>query len=248
MVEGDLKERASLDPACRNATDIITTATSIGSREEGDSFQTVDVNGQIQLVDAARAANVEHFILISASRGIGDCDNPLIKAKRAIEKRIQESGLVYTILRSSFFMETWLSPHLGLDVENTKAMIYGSGTNPTSYISLHDIAQFAVDALHNPAARNATVELGGPEALTQLAVMALFEKLTGHRFDREFVSEKELEARKAAATNPVGVTLSDLMLASARGDAVDMTETMQKFSFQPKSVRQYAASLLERIK
>jgi len=79
-------------------------------------------------------------------------------------------------------------------------------------------------------------------------VVALFEKLTGHRFDREFVSEKELEARKAAAANPVGVTLSDLMLASARGDAVDMTETMQKFSFQPKSVRQYAASLLERIK
>jgi uncharacterized protein YbjT (DUF2867 family) len=33
---------------------------------------------------------------------------------------------------------------------------------------LHNVADFALESLSNPAARNAVLELGGPEALTQL--------------------------------------------------------------------------------
>jgi uncharacterized protein YbjT (DUF2867 family) len=245
LVEGDLKERASLERACRGATVVISTPTAILARSEGDSFQTVDHDGQMQLVDSARAANVEQFVFISVSRGVGDSGNPLIESKRAVERQIQQSGLDYTILRPTFFMEIWLSPHLGFDVANAKATIYGSGNNPVSYISLADVAQFAVKALDNPGARNAVVELGGPEALTQLEVVALFEEFTGSKFDRQFVSEKELEARKVAAGNPVELTFADLMLAAAHGDKIDMTETMRKFSFQPRSVRDYTKNLLQ---
>ena len=245
LVEGDLKDRASLDRACRGVKSVISTSVAISSRAEGDSFETVDLKGQTQLVDAARTANVEHFIFISVSRGVGDSGNPLVEAKRAVEKYIQQSGLVYTILRPTFFMEIWLSPHLGFDIANANATIYGSGNNPVSYISLHDVAKFAVGALDEPAARNATVELGGSDALTQLEVIELFEQLTGRSFKRQFVSEKDLEARKAAAANPLELTFADLMLAAARGDAIDMNETMAKFSFRPRSVRDYARGLLE---
>ncbi|HET9419371.1 MAG TPA: NmrA family NAD(P)-binding protein, partial [Chthoniobacterales bacterium] len=109
LMEGDLKDRSSLDRACRGAAAVLSTPTAIGSKREGDTFQSVDLNGQMQLVDAARAANAERFIFISVSKGIGESGNPLIEAKRAVEKHLRESGLVYTIVRPSFFMEIWLS-------------------------------------------------------------------------------------------------------------------------------------------
>lgn len=79
---------------------------------------------------------------------------------------MQQSGLTYTILRPSYFMEVWLSPVVGFDFPNATAQLYGSGRNPISWISLGDVARFAVESLDHPNARNATLELGGPEALS----------------------------------------------------------------------------------
>jgi uncharacterized protein YbjT (DUF2867 family) len=241
LIEGDLKNRASLDRACRGATAVITTPTAIMSQREADTFETVDRRGQIDLIEAARGGQVGHFVFISVSSAIGkDGDNPLVDAKRAVEKHLRESGLTYTILRPTFFMEIWLSPHLGFDAKNAKARIYGTGENKSSYISLGDVAQFAVQSLANPAARNAVIELGGPEALSQLEVVRIFEEITGRKFELEFVPEEQLVGRKAAATNPVERTFADLTLCAASGDVIDMTDVSKKFSVTLKSVRDYA--------
>jgi uncharacterized protein YbjT (DUF2867 family) len=241
LVEGDLKDRASLDRACRGAIAVMTTPTAIMSRSEVDTFETVDLRGQMDLIDAARAAGVGQFVFISVSSGIGkDGANPLIDAKRAVEKHLQQSGLTYTILRPTFFMEIWLSPHLGFAAKDAKARIYGSGENKSSYISLGDVAEFAVQSLSHAAARNAVIELGGPEALSQLEIVRTFEHLAGRKFELEFVPEEQLVARKAAATNPVELTFADLTLSAARGDAIEMTNVLKKFSVALKSVRDYA--------
>jgi uncharacterized protein YbjT (DUF2867 family) len=58
IARGDLKDRSSLDAACRGVSTVISTASSTLSRQEGDSIQTVDLDGQLNLVDAAKAANV----------------------------------------------------------------------------------------------------------------------------------------------------------------------------------------------
>ena len=100
-----------------------------------------------------------------------DNDFPLRNAKRAVESHLKDSGLVYTILRPSYFTEFWFSPAVGFDVADAKAQIYGSGENPISWISFKDVAQFAVESLDNPAAQNVTLELGGPEALSPLQVV-----------------------------------------------------------------------------
>jgi len=76
------------------------------------------------------------------------------------------SGIAYTILRPTFFTEIWLSPAVGFDATNATATIYGAGQNPISWISLGDVAEFAVCCRDNPEARNAILELGGPQALS----------------------------------------------------------------------------------
>ena len=241
LMEGDLKDRASLDRACDGATAIITTPTAISSRQEGDTFQTVDLDGQKSLIDAARAAKVEHYVFISVSGNLGkQGGNPLIDAKRTVENHLRQCGLSHAILRPTFFMEIWLSPHLGFDFQNAKATIYGSGQNKISYVSLHNVADFAVAALSNPAARNAVIELGGPDTLSPLEVVRMFEKISGRRFETQFVPEEQLQARKTAATNPVEETFADLMLSAAHDDSIDMSDTFTKFQVRPKSVHEYA--------
>jgi uncharacterized protein YbjT (DUF2867 family) len=247
LVQADLKDRVSLDCACAGAKAVVTTPTAILSQQQGDTFDTVDLHGQIQLIDAARTAKMSHYIFVSVSGNLlKHGDNPLLDAKRAVENHLQQSGLTYSILRPTFFMEIWLSPHLGFDFANTKATIYGSGQNKTSYISLQNVADFAVESLSNPAARNAVLELGGPEALSQLEVVQMFEEIIGRTFEKQFVSEEALRARKAAATNPVEQTFADLTLGAARDDKIDMGEIFRNFSIRPRSVRDYAKAVISR--
>jgi uncharacterized protein YbjT (DUF2867 family) len=46
LVEADLKDRASLDRACQGVRAVITTPTSIGSKQEADTFQSVDLEAR----------------------------------------------------------------------------------------------------------------------------------------------------------------------------------------------------------
>jgi len=129
----------------------------------------------LNLVDAAKAANVSRFVLISFPPV--DAEFPLQAAKRRVEEHLKSGGLTYAILQPTFFMEVWLSPALGFDAANAKAQIYGSGENKISWISYKDVAKFAVASIDNPEARNAVIELGGPEALSPLEVVRAFEEL-----------------------------------------------------------------------
>jgi NADH dehydrogenase len=132
LVQGDLKERSALDAACQGVTTVISTAFSTLSRQAGDSIETVDVKGQMSLIDAAQSAGVKHFVFISFRHDIPNLQCPLSVAKRTVEQHLKASGLTYTILWGNFFMEVWLSPALGFDFPNAKATIYGSGRNKLS--------------------------------------------------------------------------------------------------------------------
>lgn len=237
LVRADLKDRPSLDAACRGASAVISTASSTLSRQEGDSIETVDREGQLALVDAAAAAGVQRFILVSFPSITSEF--PLQSAKRAVEQRLRESGMTYTILRPTFFTEVWLSPALGFDAASAKAQIYGAGQNRISWISFQDVARFAVAALKNAYAKNAVIELGGPEPLSPLEVVQLAEQVTRKRFEVQHVPEEALRAQYGSATDPLQQSFAALMLWYAHGAAIDMTRTLQAFPGHLRSVRQY---------
>lgn len=239
IVHGDLKDPASLGAPCKGVDGIISTASVTLSRQPGDTIESVDQHGQVALIGAARAADVRRFVYVSVS-GHNDVDCPLMTAKRAVERALIESGMTYTILRPSYFMEVWLSPALGFDAANATARVYGSGQKPISFVSYKDVAQFAVASIDTPSARNAIIELGGPEALTPLEVVGVFEKKKGRRFATEHVPEAALEGQRAAATDPLAHSFASLMLAYAHGDAIDMKPTLEKMPLKLTSVREFA--------
>ncbi len=159
LAYGDLQDRTSLDAACRDIDSVISSASSISSRV-GSYIATVDPQGQRNLIDAATAARVDHFVFITLS-GNMTTGSPLNEAKRTIEAAVRDSGMGYTVLRSSFFMEYWLSPLIGFDYPNHKATIFGAGENPITWITIDDVARSAAATVANPAARDQVIEIGG---------------------------------------------------------------------------------------
>jgi uncharacterized protein YbjT (DUF2867 family) len=152
----------------------------------------------------------------------------------------------YTILQPTFFTEVWLSPALGFDAPNAKAQIYGGGQNGISWISFQDVARFAVAAVDNPQAKNAVIELGGPEPLSPLDVVRLAEQVTRKRFDVQHVPEEALQAQYGSATDPLQRSFAALMLLYAHGTAVDMTRTLRAFPGERlRSVREYFESTIQ---
>ena len=242
IARGDLKDRSTLAAACRGVNAVISTASSTLSRQDGDSIQTVDLEGQLNLIDAAKAANVSRFVLVSFPQS--DVDFPLQSAKRAVEDRLKDSGLNYTILQPTFFMEVWLSPALGFDAANGQAQIYGTGENKVSWISYKDVAKFAVLSLNNSAASNAVIKLGGPEALSPLEVLRIFESVQEREFAVQHVPEEALRGQKESSTDPLQQSFAGLMLYYCAGDVIDMRETLQKFPVRLTSIRDYAQATL----
>ncbi|MGA3041437.1 MAG: SDR family oxidoreductase [Bryobacteraceae bacterium] len=242
LATGDLKDPASIQAACAGAAAVLSTASSTLSRQPGDTIDGVDRLGQLQLIEAAKAAGVKHFVYVSFSPMAEDF--ALQRAKREVERALIESGMTYTILRPTFFMEIWLSPALGFDVAARRARIYGSGENPISWISFPNVAEFAVRSLETAAARNATFTLGGPEALTPLQVVRIFEEVGGTPFTVEYVLESVLRAGKTAARRALDEAFAALSLSYAHGDTIDMRPVLEAMPVRLVGVREYAKWLL----
>ena len=248
LVPGDLRDAPSLVAACRGVDAVITTVSAMPfSHELGrNDIETTDRAGQLALIEAAKGAGVGHFTYLSFSRNL-DRDFPLRNAKRAVEAALTASGLAFTILRPSCFMEVWLGPAVGFDYANAKATIYGDGAAPVGYVSAPDVAAFAVASLDAPAAHNAILEIGGPRSVSQLDAVEIFERALGRPFARQHVPVDVLAAQFAAATDPMARSFAALMQCVADGDPIDMGALLQAMPLPLTSVEQYAERALGKV-
>lgn len=244
LVVGDLKDPASLERALEAIDTVICTASSTLSRREGDSLETVDGKGVQTLIDVAERKGARRFVYVSFSRNIAS-DFPLAQYKRAAEKRLESSGLEYTILLPSYFPETWLSPAVGFDVAGGKVRIYGDGAAPVSYIALEDVAAAVVACVDNPATRWKAIPLGGPRAYSQLEAVELAEAVTRRRLEREHMTGEQIRAARATAGDPLTATFLGLFEALSRGDEVPPTWSTT-LGVQPQSLEEWVRSAFGR--
>lgn len=242
IVEGDLRQPETLKAACAGVDAVICTVSALpfGYQPGVNDIQNVDMEGGKALVDAAKAARVKIFIYTSFSKNM-DLDFPLNKAKRAVENHLLASGMVHTILRPSYFMQVWLSPAVGFDAANAKAAIYGTGDQPISWIDYKDVARFAVESLTNPAACNATLELGGPETVSPNQVVRCYEVKLGSPIEVTHVPAEALLGQMQSAEDPMQRSFAGLMLAYASGDPIPMDAVLQAFQLKLTTVDEFVA-------
>jgi len=160
LVHGDLTDRASLDAACAGVDTVLTTATS--AKRDGD-LEAVDLNGTLNLIDAAREAGVPHFIYTSANgAGVGNA-LPMLRVKGICEQALIESGLTWTILQPAIIYEVLVNMVIGIPLQSGEPVsLIEDGTHRHPYIAEADLAAFAVATVDNPAAHNLRLEIGGP--------------------------------------------------------------------------------------
>lgn len=161
-VTGDLTDRVSLDAACDGVRTVITTANSI-KRGAGIQLETVDLQGTLNLIEAAKAAGVEHFIYTSVYGSDLNSPNRFIQIKATCEQVLEQSGMTWTILNPGIFPEIWAGLVIGIPLQAGQPVtLIGQGDHRHSLISEADVAAFAIAAIDNPASRNASIEIGGP--------------------------------------------------------------------------------------
>ena len=242
VVEGDVRDPASLTAACRGVDTVITTVSAMPfSYIAGvNDIETTDRQGMRALIDAATAAGVRKFVYTSFS-GTIDRSFPLRDAKRQVERWLVDSSLDWTILRPSYFMDVWLTPAVGFDPANGRATIYGGGTEPVSWIAVRDVAAFAVAAVDAQQASRATLEIGG-DPLTPMEVVGTFETTFHRRIELSFVPTDALESQEAGAADPMQRSFVALMRCLADGDAIEMGRARDLIGRPLVTVDAYAAT------
>lgn len=229
----DLKDTEQLAAMVRGISTVIITATATLSRREGDSLEAVDGHGLQALITACIHNGVRHVVFVSFSRGI-DADTPLSRFKRAVERRLENSGLEYTILLPSYFPEKFLTPLVGFDVNAGRIRIYGDGTRPIRYVATADVARLAALCASEPFGRGA-IPMGGPEAYSQLEVVDLVEQLTSKRLMLDYMSLDEIEGAMSHTADPLKQSYLGLYRGLAVGDTPSV-DWADEFAMTPTPV------------
>ncbi len=237
-VLGDLKDRRSLDLACRGIDTLMTTAISIG-RGGADTIETVDLAGNRSLVAAAAEAGVRHFIFTSMLGVAPDSPNPFVAAKAATEAALRSAGMAWTILAPNAFMDIWLAAVVAGPALAGREVVYvGSGARRHSFVHSRDVAAFALAAVDHPAAANRYLPIGGPEALSIRDAVATFERVLGQSIPQRGVAP-------GAVVPGLPPFMAEMLATQDTFDSpMEMAATAQEFGVRLTSVEEWAPRMM----
>ena len=123
----------------------------------------IDHDAHLQVLAAARAAGIAHFVLLSAI-----CvQKPLLAfqhAKLAFERALIASGIDYTIVRPTAFFKS-LSGQVERVRRGRPFLVFGDGTlSACKPIGDDDLGAYLADCLDDRSRRGCVLPIGGPGA------------------------------------------------------------------------------------
>jgi NADH dehydrogenase len=242
VVQGDLRDPDSLRRACDGATKVIASAHSLLGRGDERS-ELVDDKGHRDLIDIAKEAGVQHFVYISVIFAAPDHPVPFARYKYNIEQYLKASGLNYTIIRASAFIEFHAHKMIGEPIlEQGKVTLYGKGESPRNFVAVDDVAKFVLLALENPDTHGKIIEVGGLENLSNKQVVSLYERISGRKAKVNHVPRLVLSIM-SRLLRPFHPGLSQVMAASlyfdVHGEFFDMTPTLQQYPMELTSLEEW---------
>lgn len=163
LIVGDVLKPATFEPSLADCNVLICATGASPSLDPTGPYQ-IDYQGTKNLVDAAKAKGIEHFVLVS-SLCVSKFFHPLnlfwliLYWKKQAESYIQSSGLTYTIVRPGGLKNEDNSDNIIMSTADT--LFEGSIPRPK-------VAQVCVEALFQPEAKSKIVEIvASPEAETK---------------------------------------------------------------------------------
>ena len=152
-VLGDLENDESLSAYVEGA-DAVVFAAGAGPGSSADRKRTVDLGGAVKLADAAKAAGVSRYVIVSSIGAdqpdvLGDSMRPYLQAKAEADAYVQASGLDWTVVR----------PGSLTDEPGTGRVRLTSELGNRGPVPRDDVAAVLAAVLQAPNTIGATVEL-----------------------------------------------------------------------------------------
>jgi uncharacterized protein YbjT (DUF2867 family) len=177
-VYGDLTDYGSLCNAVSGVETVISTANSIS--RDNETIDEVDLNGTRRLIDAAETSGVHHFIYVSGAGRAMDNPNPLMVAKAVCEAHLKESGLEYTTLNPGMFLEVWVGLVVGIPLQAGQPVtLVNQGDRKQLFVSMADVAEYALCAVDDRKALNQEILIGGPEPYSWTEIVHAVGEIIG---------------------------------------------------------------------
>ena len=230
IVVGDLSRPDSLDAALSGADRVF-----LASPADPDQ---VELQGN--LVQASKRRGVDRIVKVSVAGG-PDAATQIGRWHWTTEKQIEASGLGFTMLRPSLFMQQTLRFAPSIAASGSFALPCGSGE--VALVDCRDVAAVAVAALTEDGHERRIYDVTGPEALSFEAVADAIAQAVGRKITYVHVAPDY--ARKQMLAEGVPVWLADDMLvlfASIReGYGGAVTDTVQTVTGErPRTYIQFA--------
>jgi NAD(P)H dehydrogenase (quinone) len=130
----------------------------------------------IAAIHAAAASGVRHVIYISTVGARPDPNNELLDSHFATDQALITSGLAWTILRMSIYMDTLLDPAARAVASNSYAAVAGA---PAAYVVRDDIAAAAAGILTTAGHEGITYHATGPVSISQQEIAEAIGKAAG---------------------------------------------------------------------
>lgn len=176
LVSGDLCKPETLPAALDGVSAVIDAATARAT--DSLSIRQVDWQGNVNLIQATKAAGVDRLIFFSILDAEKFPHVPLMEIKRCVELYLAESGLNYTILRPCGFLQGLIGQYAIPILENQSIWVTGN-TSPIAYMDTQDIAKFAVKALSVSDTEQRTFPIAGSRAWSAEDIIQICEKYSG---------------------------------------------------------------------
>lgn len=167
IVVAEATQAKTLIGACEGIEVVISTL-GITRQKDGLTYQDVDFQANLNLLEEAKKAGVKKFIYISAINGDKMRELKIFQAKEAFVDALKNSGLDYTVMRPNGFFSD-MRDFLDM-AKKGRVYLFGNGQYRLNPIHGADLAEVVVDSIESPEKE---ITVGGPDVFTQNEIAAL---------------------------------------------------------------------------
>lgn len=169
IVQADVTQRETLTPIMEGV-DAVIHLVAIAIEKGGATYEEVNYQGTINVVDTAEAAGVRRFINMSQNGASSALPYRFLKSKGKAQEYVAASGMDWTALRPSAIFgeqDEFFNTFARL-VQLTPIIfpLIGGGKAEFQPVSVLDVAEAAVRCLEDDSTIGKELVLGGPEVLT----------------------------------------------------------------------------------
>src|SRR5438552_8879065 len=220
MVQGDVRDPASLLRAM-TGVDTVVSAVHGFTGSSGNSPRSVDFRGNANLIDAAAATGAA-VVLMSVVGASADSPMELFRMKYSAELHLRSSGIPWTIVRATAYLETWVDLLEQTASKSGRPLVFGRGDNAINFVSAIDVAMLVERAITDPSLRGKTLEVGGPENLSLNQLAAAIQKAAGRAMPPRHVPRAALRMM-ALALKPINPTMARMARAALVMDSANLS-------------------------